>query len=74
MKLVASAVFFVLVIALVFWRERRRWKKYSAAREVLDAEVPKLLDHATARYQQKYGRAPSVLEDLPPQLAQAAKR
>lgn len=74
MKLIASAVFFIVMIGLVFWRERRRWKKFNVRQQAIEAEIPKLMQHATERYQAKYGRAPSVLEDLPPQLVANAKR
>lgn len=73
MKLIASAIFFVVVIALVFWRERRRWRKAQAQQKEIDEVLSPLMQRATEKYQAKYGRAPSVLEDLP-QIVQASKR
>ena len=70
--IIASAAFFVLVIGLVFWHERRRWKTYSTAREQVETESAKLLEHATVSYQKKFGRAPSVLDEVTP--AVTAKR
>lgn len=66
MDLVASALFFVLVLMVVLWRERRRWKSYSAAREKMEAEVPKLVQTVSRRYEQKYGREPSALQGMLP--------
>jgi len=73
MKLIASAIFFVVAIALIFWRERRRWKQFNLRQKAIDEELPKLMQVAADKYQARHGRAPSVLEELP-QILQANKR
>lgn len=72
-KLIVSAVLFILAVIVVFWRERGRWKRYNAAQQEIDAKIPSLIQAASSRYEKKFGRAPSVLEDYP-QIAAAAQQ
>jgi hypothetical protein len=64
MKLIISAVFFVVLLAIFFLRERRIWRKHKEMQAKMEAELPKLVTTASKRYEKKYGRAPSSLEGI----------
>lgn len=63
MKLIISALLFVGLLVVFFLRERRVWNRTKETRAKMEAELPKLVQTASMRYQRKYGRAPSVLEN-----------
>ena len=63
MKLIISALMFIGFLLIFFLRERRVWNRTKETRAKMEAELPKLVQTASLRYEKKYGRAPSVLEN-----------
>ncbi len=59
-----SALFFIVLMALILIRERRRWRRSQEAQAQVEAALPKLVQTASARYEKRYGRAPSVFDGV----------